>query len=90
MTNEELAVAQHDELPLLTNDSTFVHFAETVRVTCDLEFATRRGCADADYLAERAARDCLYATSLTPRLQGLVRRACVSQMRRLFAQAVAA
>lgn len=87
-TTEQLAAA-HDELPLLTNESTFLCFAETIRVTCALEYATRCGCIDADYLAERAARDCLYGATLTPRLQGLVRRACVSQMRRLFAQSVA-
>jgi len=89
MNTEQLA-AEHDSLELLTNDSTFVHFAETVRVTCALEYATRCGCIDPDYLAARAAHDCLYGATLTPRLQGLVRRACVSQMRRLFAQAVAA
>lgn len=88
LTAEQLAAA-HDDLPLLTNDSTFVVFAETIRITCALEYQTRNGVTDADYLAERAARDCLYGTSLTPRLQGLVRRACVNQMRRIFAQEVA-
>lgn len=88
LSTEELAAA-HDALDPLTAESTFSHFAETIRITCALEYQTRNGVTDADYLAERAARDCLCGTSLTPRLQGLVRRACVSQMRRLFAQEVA-
>lgn len=84
MTSTEQLAATHDDLPLLTNESSYVDFAETIRITCALEYRTSGGVTDADYLAERAARDCLYGTSLTPRLQGLVRRACVSQMRRLF------
>lgn len=85
MTTEELAAA-HDALDPLTNESTFSHFAETIRITCELEYQTRNGVTDSDFLAERAVRDCLWGADLTPRLRDLVRQACRARMRRLFAR----